>query len=255
MDAVIHEQNPIQGQGTSADAWKTSCALAATPWIEPAQLRRTFERLIVVAPHPDDEILIGSGLLSTLVDQEQHLRIIAVTDGEASHPNSPEWPPQALRMQRPMESRAALDRLGLRSDRVIWHRLGLPDSAVATRTDRLLDCLRNTLRPGDTVLTTWRHDGHCDHDAVGQACARITAEKDVPLIEVPVWAWHWAQPDDHRMPWSRAHRLALSPACLARKKAAIAAHATQLTAQGSHPAVLTQATLQRLLQPFELVFL
>ena len=50
-------------------------------------------------------------------------------------------------------------------------------------------------------------------------------------------------------------KLALSPQQLARKRAAIAAHASQLHADGEQPPVLSQTTLQRLLQPFELLFL
>ncbi|MDH0748837.1 PIG-L family deacetylase [Pseudomonas sp. GD03842] len=255
MDAVTFEENPIQGPGTPLAAWRHSGAVARTPWIEALTLRNNFERLVVVAPHPDDEILGCSALLRAMAGDEARLVMIAVTDGEASHPESLEWTPEALRRQRPEESRLALDRLGLDSERVVWHRLGLPDSAAASRIDRLEQHLRAVLQPGDAVLTTWRHDGHCDHDATGQACARVASERGLPLIEVPVWAWHWADPEDERLPWAHARKIALDPPTLQSKHAAIAAHVTQLTPQGTQPAVLTEATLQRLLQPFELVFL
>jgi LmbE family N-acetylglucosaminyl deacetylase len=42
---------------------------------------------------------------------------------------------------------------------------------------------------------------------------------------------------------------------LARKRQAIAAHASQVSRDGQTPAVLSGETLERLLQPFELVFL
>ena len=71
------------------------------------------------------------------------------------------------------------------------------------------------------------------------------------LIEVPVWAWHWARPDDARIPWARAHKYLLDPQVLAQKRQAIAAHVSQV----SPPAVLSRETLERLMQPFELVFL
>ncbi|MFK3795593.1 PIG-L deacetylase family protein [Pseudomonas sp. NPDC088444] len=255
MDDLSADQNLIQGNGTRLEAWKASRSLANTPCIDPQQVRSSFERLVVVAPHPDDEILGSTALLSTLLGEEQRLLMIAVTDGEASHPDSQDWSPDALRQQRPLESRHALERLGLRSEHIVWDRLGLPDSEAASGIDQLEAHLRMTLRPHDTVLTTWRHDGHCDHEAVGQACARVTEEKGLPLIEVPLWAWHWADPEDARLPWSRARKVPLSNECLQRKRAAIAAHATQLAPQGEQPAVLTQATLQRLLQPFELIFI
>lgn len=254
MDDLSTEQNLIQGSGTPLAAWQTSRALATTPWIDAHQLRNTFERLVVVAPHPDDEILGSTALLTTLLGEEQRLLMIAVTDGEASHPDSVDCPPDALRQQRPLESRRALDRLGLRSERIVWHRLGLPDSAAASGVDQLEAHLRETLQPTDTVLTTWRHDGHCDHETVGHACAKVTREKGLALIEVPIWAWHWADPEDDRLPWPRARKVPLNDEQLQRKRSAIAAHITQLTPQHSQPAVLTEAILQRLLQPFELIF-
>lgn len=248
-------ENLIQGQGTPLRAWQGSQALAATPWIDVQQLRAGFQRLVIVAPHPDDEVLGCASLLLTLAGQEQHLLVIAVTDGEASHLESGTLTPEQLRRERPLESRAALEQLGLNSERVTWCRLGLADSDAAAGAARLQAALREQLRPGDTVLTTWRHDGHCDHETVGAVCAQVTQSLGLALIEVPVWAWHWADPEDSRLPWARAHRVALGPQGLARKRAAVAAHVTQLAEQGTHPAVLTEAILQRLLQPFELVFL
>ncbi|NER66784.1 PIG-L family deacetylase, partial [Pseudomonas sp. MAFF212427] len=75
------------------------------------------------------------------------------------------------------------------------------------------------------------------------------------LIEVPIWAWHWACPHDPRLPWHRARKFILSPEQLASKRSAIAAHVSQLETDGERAPVLNETTLQRLLQPFELVFL
>jgi LmbE family N-acetylglucosaminyl deacetylase len=42
---------------------------------------------------------------------------------------------------------------------------------------------------------------------------------------------------------------------MAKKRRAINAHVSQVTTDGQTPAVLDQQTIERLLQPFELVFL
>ncbi|RMO56495.1 LmbE-like protein [Pseudomonas syringae pv. aptata] len=74
--------------------------------------------------------------------------------------------------------------------------------------------------------------------------------------EVPVWAWHWADPEDQRLPWDRARKLLLDPVTLAHKRNAAQAFTSQLQgdpAIGLSP-VLPDAVLERLLQPFEVVF-
>ncbi|MNE86457.1 hypothetical protein D3C80_1835600 [compost metagenome] len=104
-------------------------------------------------------------------------------------------------------------------------------------------------------MATWRGDGHCDHEAVGRAAAHAAQARQVQLAEVPIWAWHWAQPDDPRLPWPRAHRLQLDETRVADKRKALNAHASQLEADGDNPPVLPPNLLDCLLQPFELVFL
>jgi hypothetical protein len=40
--------------------------------------------------------------------------------------------------------------------------------------------------------------------------------------------WHWARPDDKRVPWQRLAALPIEPPSLLRKQAALAAHTSQL---------------------------
>lgn len=245
---------PFGHEGTPLADWQASACLARVPAIEARTLLPDACRLVVVAPHPDDEVLTCGGLLARLGGREQDLLLVAVTDGEASHRGSARWPASVLRRERPLESRAALACLGLDVGRLQWLRLGLADGGVAADEQLLATRLMPLLRPGDRLLTTWRGDGHCDHEAVGRACALAAKASGATLIEAPVWAWHWAAADDPRLPWARARKLLLDVDSLARKGRAIAAHASQIQPDNGHPAVLAPATLARLLQPFELVF-
>lgn len=234
--------------GTPPSIWRASNQLEQLPRISREELLSPARRLVVVAPHPDDEVLGCGGLLASLGGDTNSVVLVSVTDGEASHPDS--WTPEALRQTRISESRTALARLAPRFAQWEWHRLHLPDGAV--QVAELCDRLRPLLRPGDRLLSTWRQDGHCDHEQVGLACAQLAAECGAQHCEVPIWAWHWAYPGDPRLPWTSAHRLDLSDEALRRKRAAIEAHASQL--QGPAP-VLSSRLLQTLLQPFEVYFL
>ncbi|ANY87147.1 MULTISPECIES: PIG-L deacetylase family protein [Pseudomonas] len=248
--------DPIKnGRGTPWSQWQQSAHLARATWITPDQLCPPGRRLVVVAPHPDDEILMAGGLLAGFRGREQDLLLISVTDGEASHPGSSQWTEHRLRRQRPLESRQALQQLGLDLAHLDWHRLHLKDGAVPRDEAFLLNHLGQLLKTDDLLLTTWRGDGHADHEAVGRAAAQACQAHKVQLAEVPVWAWHWADPDDPRLPWPRAHRIALDETRLARKRQALSAHLSQLQVDGERPPVLKPALLECLLQPFELVLL
>ncbi|MCY1389845.1 bacillithiol biosynthesis deacetylase BshB1 [compost metagenome] len=246
----------LQGSGTPLSQWRASPLLQQVPAVSVQELVPEGHRLVVVAPHPDDEVLGCGGLLAMMSGREADVVIVSVTDGDASHPGSSTWPAARLRDERPQESQRALACLKLDITRLRWHRLGLPDTRVQQFEDQLCSHLVDVLRPGDRVLTTWRHDAHGDHEAVGRSCANAVQLANARLLEVPVWAWHWASPQDPRLPWQRARKLLLDEATLARKRLAVNAHTSQLheDAGTGAPAVLTPTTLDRLLQPFEMFF-
>jgi LmbE family N-acetylglucosaminyl deacetylase len=257
MNTALDTTAPFGVNGTPLTDWQASPALQGVRPVTLSELVPTGSRLVVLAPHPDDEILTCGGLLAGMVARQNHVQLISVTDGEGSHLNSPQWPQVMLRQERRKESERAVARLGFDVQRLSWQRLGIADGQVAERAESLIALLSEDLRPGDIVLTTWRHDGHCDHEAVGHCAAQAAANTGATLLEMPVWAWHWAEPNDPRIPWAHTRKLVLNDEQQRRKRWAIEAHATQLqtdTSTGQAP-VLAPTTLERLLQPFELVFL
>ncbi len=189
MDALTSQ--PIEGAGTSGAEWLGWAGLAQLAPVTPAELVPPGCRAVVVAPHPDDEVLAVGGLLARLARLRRDLLLVAVTDGTASHAGSTAWPPERLARERPLESQAAWRRLGLKDARAL--RLGLPDGGLPGLQAALADRLETLLRPGDAVFTTWRLDGHPDHEATGHACAAAAARAGATLVEVPVWAWHWGR--------------------------------------------------------------
>ncbi|MHC8314257.1 PIG-L deacetylase family protein [Pseudomonas sp. LB3P31] len=249
--------NPIVGQGTPLRSWQASSHLAQLPVIDILQLVPEGSRAVIIAPHPDDEILGCGGILQLLADAGRDLQLISVTDGSASHPGSQTWPVERLSTVRPQESVEALRRLGLPLHSLRWLRGGFADSRVAARETELSAFIQRHLRASDVVFTTWREDGHCDHEAVGRASAEAALRVGATLHELPVWTWHWATPEDSSVPWHRARKILLAPALIARKRHAIHAFASQLEGdpQIGLPPVLAPYVLERLLQPFEVVFL
>ncbi len=247
----------IEGSGTGEDIWRGWSAPAAWPVLDPAAV----PDLVVVAPHPDDEVLGVGGLLVLLENRpgsraedrvERRVEIVAVTDGEASHPGSTALAPADLAPLRRRETAAALAALG--STATVLH-LGQPDGQVDEVA--LTDVLVDRLAPGSWCLATWRGDGHPDHEAVGRAAAAACAAVGARLLEYPVWTWHWALPDDPQVPWDRALRIDLPEGVAAAKRAAAAEFGSQVRPLGPDPAdraVLPPHVLARLLRGHEVVF-
>lgn len=255
MAAVTRDRH-IAGAGTAADAWRADAGLAGVAEVGVAELVPQGARLVVVAPHPDDEILACGGLLQLLGARPEARPplLVAVTDGEASHPGSAAWPRERLRAVRPQETLAALACLGSAAPHL--HRLGIADGGVTAAEAGLARRLAALIEPGDVVLTTWRHDGHPDHEATARACLAAAAQRGARTLEAPIWGWHWSAPADGAMPLAHARKLPLPAAVLARKRAAMACFQSQVLPDASRaaPPVVPAHALERVLLPFELYF-
>ncbi|GAA5086444.1 PIG-L deacetylase family protein [Nocardia iowensis] len=195
-----------------------------------------WRHLIVVAPHPDDEVLGVGGLIALARSRDLPVTVVTVTDGEASHPGSPTCSPTQLADVRVAESRRAAQELGAEAP----IRLGFRDGRVATDeaavTAALCDILTECGHTGAWCATTWRRDGHPDHEAVGRAAAAACAGTATRLLEFPVWMWHWATPEHPVVPASRARTLTLPGAAVDAKLRAIAQFRSQILPMSEDPA-------------------
>lgn len=244
------QQRLIEGAGTAERTWQAWPCLHRLPLCALRDVAPSAARVVVVSPHPDDEILATGGLLAMLASERQCVSVVAVTDGDASHPGSARWPARLLAAQRRRESREGLALLRLAPR--VRRSLGLPDGRVQQHIEPLAGWLTAFLLPDDVVLSTWELDGHPDHDATGHATAIACAGIGARHLQVPVWMWHWASPEDDRVPWSRMVRLPLAADTVARKKRALSAHRTQLEPQDTgRAAILEPHSMERLLRPFE----
>ncbi len=216
----------------------------------PDSLVAPGSRVVVVAPHPDDEVLAVGGTVAMLAARGHEVMVVAVTDGEGSHPHSTAWTPERLRHTRPRETEQALACLGLGATTQVL-RLHLPDGQVAAHEKEL--AIRLPLRPDDTVFVTWRHDGHADHEACARATLAAARNAGARCIEFPVWALvpnHAAHP---RLHGRLLHRIALPREQLRAKGEAMAAFESQTATDGACAPVLGGMALDTWRQPFEWV--
>lgn len=242
----------IVGQGTSETDWRAWLATAEIAELD-AALFDPARRWVVVAPHPDDEVLTCGGALMRHVGAGGEVAIVAVTDGEASHPGDVVLTPARLAEMRRIESQRGLERLGVPTRSIA--RLGLADGQVAAGSAFLRQALIGMLRPSDVVVTTCRFDGHPDHEATARSTAQACGEIGCQLLEAPVWMWHWATPGAPQLPWQRLRALRLEAAAVDGKCYAIAAHETQTARRDDGgPPVLGSNILERTLRDVEYFF-
>jgi LmbE family N-acetylglucosaminyl deacetylase len=117
------------------------------------------ERILVLSPHPDDDVIGAGGTLSQHHTQGCHVTSIVLTDGEAG---CPEVSTGETRGRRRAEARKAADLIGI--DETVF--LGEPDGGLAGNDScaaRIRDCLVR-IAPHVVYLPTFL-DNHPDHRA------------------------------------------------------------------------------------------
>jgi LmbE family N-acetylglucosaminyl deacetylase len=131
-----------------------------TPWIA-----RGGQSVVVVAPHPDDEVVGCGGALLLHAAAGDRVAVVHVTDGRRSR--ALPITPQAMAAHRREEARACLAVLGISA----WEWLGFREREwdESDLVPRLESVLRE-LKP-DVIYGPSRVDFHPEHAGVAQALA------------------------------------------------------------------------------------
>jgi LmbE family N-acetylglucosaminyl deacetylase len=196
-------------------------------------------RLMLIAPHPDDEALACSIILQHAVRAGASIHVLYATDGD----NNP-WPQRVFDRKwrldaadrkrwgklRRSEALTALHKLGVHPSNASF--LALPDQGL---TDLLTTDCRSTLKQFAKSICDWSptnllipstHDTHPDHNALA-VMLRLVLAKLYP-DESPMSVWTYAVHGNSRAFFDRAQELRQSKAEAAIKESAIRSHKTQL---------------------------
>jgi len=132
---------------------------------EPALLRG--ERLLVLAPHPDDEVIACGGLIALHLREGRAVRIVVVTDGAAQGGNAP---------LREEESRFGVAHLGAAE----LEFLRFPDRALDDTASGLILEQVLAFRP-DLILVPSPVEIHPDHVALSRIFCELV-QRDATLF-------------------------------------------------------------------------
>jgi LmbE family N-acetylglucosaminyl deacetylase/protein-L-isoaspartate O-methyltransferase len=239
--------------GTSRADWAADARWAGLPHLSLDDVTR----LIVVAAHPDDETLGAGGLMAECFGRGIPVSVIVVTNGDASHPNSPTHDPASIARRRSAELHDAVELLAPGSP---VFELGFADGMIASNTDSIRVALASAVsaehraratretsggasefhpRTRTLLAAPWRGDGHRDHRVLGELCAELAVARGFELLEYPIWLWHWATPATSETPWADFVSLPLGEWAAASKDRAISVHRSQVAplspAEGDEP--------------------
>jgi LmbE family N-acetylglucosaminyl deacetylase len=174
LRAFLRAANGL-GARRAEDLWASTCALVNR--LSPANPRRWTssgrERVVVIAPHPDDEATGCAGTLLRHHDAGDRTRIVVVTDGRLSRAYG--FDPASLVERRQEEAREAAARMETELE---W--LGLPEGswsvdAAGAAIQRLLAELSPTVVYAPSAI-----DYHPEHRRVAAALASVVSSCDTP---------------------------------------------------------------------------
>lgn len=190
----------------------------------------TLMKLLLIVPHPDDEVYGAAGTLMEYVEAGHTVGLVTLTKGEAGRTLGLADSPEALGKLREAELKACLEEIGVQ----VHEHLGFPDKYLQGQPfEPLVEVARSAMlrhRP-ETVLTFPPNgsNGHPDHVTTHRAVK--AAWDSLPESERPT-LWYYAGPTPPEQPELQAEYLPPNierdvSRFITRKLTAIACHRTQ----------------------------
>jgi len=145
----------------------------------------SYERILLLAPHPDDEIFSCGGLLGKIMgNNDKMINVIYISDGGKGHP---EWTISSnMVLQRKNEANSVMNRLGI-NRYGFWN---YPDGELEKYQSYIEHKLRDTINKitPEIVLCPHKQDEHPDHIATAKALKNILKEyKKILYIGYEMW--------------------------------------------------------------------
>jgi LmbE family N-acetylglucosaminyl deacetylase len=218
------------------------------------QSRSGSERVMVFAPHPDDETLASGGTIAMRVGQGKDVYVVVMTDGRNSHrillsiEKNPA--PSELIAIRRRESQLATQILGVSRDHLIF--LDFEDGTLASHCQEgealVLKYLLKIL-PTE-IFTPDKSDPHPDHYSTNAIVSNSIRESKLSPSIYSYLVWNTDRPQTHKA--SDEVEFDISD-YLETKRSAVDAYKSQVTKLfGSQTCpVLRKSMLKRFLLPVE----
>lgn len=193
----------------------------------------TARRIIVAAPHPDDDVIGAAVLIRRALQRAQHVTIVFATTGVpiptrlASQHLAAHGTYEQYSERRAAETRSALAKYG---DINICS-LGFHSREVLHKMQKIESTLLGLITDaaGTVLLAPSFEGGHPDHDVLGCICDVVSRKSGVPCLEYLGYHWREGQMRCQEF-WPRESsvwELQMTPEDTEFKKACLRCHASQ----------------------------
>lgn len=185
---------------------------------------RLTDKMVIIAPHPDDEVIGCAGLIQALVEWGTPPHVIILTGGEGSHRGCCDTSAEEIVSARHQLTLKAATTFGLPESHI--HCLHYPDGGVVLEhpeTERL-QALLSELAP-QSVFVPHRGEGWSDHLQAAEIVKHLLKGQDVSIYEYCVWMWYY---NVWRLDFKQARLLRMSRVQHQRKLQAVDEYVTPL---------------------------
>ena len=147
------------------------------------------ENIVIIAPHPDDEVLACSGLIEQCLSSKKNVSVIILTQGERTHSECCSEKETIINRSKLTINALAILHLPIQN----LYRLKFPDGGVSAQCEETKELYRllNVIKP-DTIFIPHPFDRWSDHIEAGNLIKEFYQEETGILIyEYCVWFWYW----------------------------------------------------------------
>lgn len=144
---------------------------------------------VIIAPHPDDEVIGCGGLIARFVAEGRTPHIVIMTGGEGSHNGCCSTSEEEITTARRRLTRKALDILGVPESNI--HELDFPDGGIDKTLPQIerLKTILSRLKPDSVFVPHWG-EGWNDHVKTAQIVNKLVAA-GTEVWEYCVWMWYY----------------------------------------------------------------
>lgn len=175
-------------------------------------------KVLIIAPHPDDEVFGCAGLIQHLLYKQKKVSIVILSDGSASHAGCCHTNQTTIINKRRALARQANSILGLPEKELYF--LDYPDGNISYESleTTSLKAIIEQIQP-DTILIPHHKEGWNDHIEAGNIIKKLVQNNcNYNIYEYCVWFWYY---NSWKLDWENAYTLTMNTKELCCKKEAI----------------------------------
>lgn len=151
-----------------------------------------MQHILIIAPHPDDEILGCGGLIQRALTKGGRVDVVILTNGEASHDGCCEK--SDIAENRTLLTYRAAQAIGLQQENI--HKLDFKDGGVSLDDEENVDRLYKLLAAiqPEQIYIPHQNEGWRDHVIIKSLISSFVEQTPkAELYEYLVWSWYYVR--------------------------------------------------------------